>query len=137
MASAARRHGNHPFGAVLVREGEIVLRAENTVVTDRDPSGHAETNLVRMAGKRFGPVELAECTLYTSTEPCPMCAGAIYWAGIRRVIYSMSARALGEFAGPSLLAECKLVFEAGFEPTEVIGPILAEEGKKVHEAFWS
>ena len=85
-------HGNHPFGALLVNEaGTIVLEAENTVTTDSDATGHAETNLVRLATKSFDLAELRSSTLYTSCEPCAMCTGAIYWAGIGRVVYALAA----------------------------------------------
>lgn len=91
VAANARRHGNHPFGAVLVdASGQVLLTAENTVVTERDCTGHAETNLMRIASQRHTPEELAACTLYASTEPCPMCAGAIFWGGLGRVVYALS-----------------------------------------------
>lgn len=70
VAERAREHGNHPFGALLVNENDrILLEAENTVVTGRDCTGHAETNLMRLATQQFPPETLAGCTLYTSTEP--------------------------------------------------------------------
>ena len=76
VARQAREHGNHPFGALLVEHrGNVVLEAENTVRTDKDVTAHAETNLMRMASARFEPDFLERCTLYTSTEPCAMCAG--------------------------------------------------------------
>ncbi len=82
----ARESGNHPFGAVLVLDGKIVLRAKNTVNTDRDPTAHAETNLMTKAIRNLSPEEIRRSTLYTSCEPCDMCTGKIYWAGIRSVI---------------------------------------------------
>jgi tRNA(Arg) A34 adenosine deaminase TadA len=85
LARRSRTNGNHPFGALLVdATGQVVLEAENTVVTTRDCTGHAETNLMRMASERFDPQFLRSSTLYTSTEPCAMCAGAIYWGDVRR-----------------------------------------------------
>src|SRR5215208_1192535 len=85
VAWQARENGNHPFGAVLVDErNRVVLQAENTVVTGRDATGHAETNLVRLATQQFLPEQLMHYTLYSSTEPCAMCAGAIYWSEIGR-----------------------------------------------------
>jgi tRNA(Arg) A34 adenosine deaminase TadA len=87
----ARANGNHPFGALLLdADGNVVLEAENTVLTARDCTGHAETNLMRMASERFDPEFLSRCTLYTSTEPCAMCAGAIYWGNVRRVVFALS-----------------------------------------------
>ena len=87
IASQARTHGNHPFGAVLVDDhNQVRLQAENTVMTTRDCTGHAETNLVRLATQQFSPKELSRWTLYSSTEPCAMCAGAIHWSQISRVV---------------------------------------------------
>src|SRR5512135_1611375 len=97
----AREKGNHPFGAVLVDENNrVVLQAENTVVTGRDSTGHAETNLVRLATQQFPPEQLKRCTLYSSTEPCAMCAGAIYWSQIGRVVYALSEIDLYAIIGP-------------------------------------
>ena len=142
VAAAARAHGNHPFGAVLVDEnGEELLRAENTVVTGRDSSGHAETNLVRLASARYSADELANCSLYTSTEPCAMCAGAIYWGNIRRVIYALSEVGLYEIVGSSadqLVLASREVFAHSGRPTSVEGPAveLEAEARAVHKDFW-
>ena len=89
QARLARVAGNHPFGAVLVdADGAVVLSAQNTVVTGSDVTGHAESNLVRLASTTIGR-DLQGYALYTSTEPCAMCAGAIYWAGITKVVYAL------------------------------------------------
>ena len=81
VARRARAHGNHPFGAILVgQSGEVLIEAENGFLPDRDMTGHAERLLATQASKQFGAKVLAGCTLYTSAEPCAMCAGAIYWA---------------------------------------------------------
>ncbi|MCU1447273.1 nucleoside deaminase [Cryobacterium sp.] len=89
VARESRRRGNHPFGAILVAGDGTVLTAENSVVTTGDPTGHAELILVRRAGVRLSRQQLSVSTLYTSTEPCAMCSGAIYWAGIGRVVYGL------------------------------------------------
>ena len=142
VAWRARQHGNHPFGAVLVDEdNRVVLEAENTVNTRRDSTGHAETNLVRLATRQFSPEELARYTLYTSTEPCCMCAGAIHWSQIGRVVYGLSETDLYELVGPSpehLLLPCREVFAHSKCPIEVLGPAeeLAAEARAVHEGFW-
>lgn len=141
IAQRARQKGNHPFGALLVDEkGEILLEAENTVVTDRDCTGHAETNLMRLASARFDSNYLAGCTLYTSTEPCPMCAGAIFWGNVRRVVFGLSMQGLYELIGgdneESLPLRCEEVFARGKKPIEVIGPVLEDEARVVHENFW-
>lgn len=142
VAQAARDHGNHPFGAILVDENDqILLQAENTVVTERDCTGHAETNLMRLATQTLSPEKLALCTLYTSTEPCAMCAGAIHWGNVRRVVYALGEVPLYEMIGPSpdhLLLPCREVFSRSERVVEVLGPAdeLAGEARAVHEGFW-
>jgi len=77
-----------PFGAVVVREGQIVATSGNTVVPDNDPTAHAEVNVIRKACRVLGSFQLTGCEIYTSCEPCPMCLGAIYWARPERVYYA-------------------------------------------------
>ena len=143
VAWRAREHGNHPFGAVLVdANNEVVLEAENTVVTERDCTGHAETNLMRLATARFSPAELAGYTLYTSTEPCAMCAGAIYWGQIGRVVYALSEVDLYEIVGrdpEQLWLPCREVFARSQRLIQVVGPsaALEMEARSVHEGFWT
>ena len=88
LARQARAAGNHPFGALLVLDGTVVLTAQNTVGTDRDPTAHAETNLVAAAIRQMSSDEIRRSVLYTSCEPCPMCLASAYWARISRIVYS-------------------------------------------------
>ncbi|MFJ9770881.1 nucleoside deaminase [Kitasatospora sp. NPDC101157] len=142
IGASARAHGNHPFGALLTDpSGTVLLTAENTVLTDHDVTAHAETNLVREASRTLAPHQLAEATLYSSTEPCAMCAGAIYWSGIRRVVYALAASELNAIAGvdpdePVLELPCRTVFAAGGNTVEVSGPYLFEEASAVHVGYW-
>lgn len=142
VARRAREHGNHPFGAILVgAENQVLLEAENTVNTGRDCTGHAETNLVRMASQRLDAAALAGSTLYTSTEPCAMCAGAIYWSGIKRVVFGLAEEQLYQLTGsdPSnetLKLPCREVFAHGRRHIEVTGPLLEDESREVHLGFW-
>lgn len=141
VASSARDNGNHPFGALLVDEhGRVVLAAENSVVTTQDCTAHAETNLMRKASSMYDREFLAKCTVYTSTEPCPMCSGAIFWANVRRVVYGLSEESLYEIAGEeseeALYLPCREVFERGKKRIEVVGPLLEDEAREVHEGFW-
>jgi tRNA(Arg) A34 adenosine deaminase TadA len=95
LAWRSREKGNHPFGSVLVdAHGDVVLEAENTVVTGGNRMNHAELSLVRAASAQLEFDELRTTTLYASTEPCAMCSGAIYWSGIGRVVYGLSAELL-------------------------------------------
>jgi tRNA(Arg) A34 adenosine deaminase TadA len=140
IAASAREHGNHPFGALLVNAaGEIVAEAENTVVTESDATGHAETNLVRKASREFG--DLSGHTLYTSTEPCAMCSGAIYWSGVRHMVYALPEHALyamtdADSDNPTLALPSREVFARGRHEVLVEGPFLEAEAAAVHEGFW-
>jgi guanine deaminase len=88
LAGNAIRNGGGPFGAVIARNGEILSEASNRVVLNADPTAHAEILAIRLAASEIGSHDLSDCTLYTSCEPCPMCLGAIYWAGIKKVVYA-------------------------------------------------
>jgi len=142
LAAHARSNGNHPFGSLLVdADGSVVLEAENTVLTENDCTAHAELNLVRAASRRFGPELLRRSTLYTSTEPCAMCAGAIFWAGVGRVVFALSSETLGtivhdESGDWTLSVSCRDVFARGGRATDVSGPLLEAEGRVVHDGFW-
>lgn len=137
LAQQARDKGNHPFGALLVKNGEVILTAENTVHSDQDPTRHAELNLVSRASQQFDPQILEGTILYTSTEPCVMCAGAIYWVGVRQVVFGCSNQALGDLAGLGLGLTCRQVFAQGTQSTEVTGPVLEQEALTVHQGYWS
>jgi tRNA(Arg) A34 adenosine deaminase TadA len=143
VAGRAREHGNHPFGAILVDENnQVLLQAENSVVTGKDCTGHAETNLMRLASQHFSAEKLAGCTLYTSTEPCAMCAGAIYWGNVGRVVYALSEVGLYEIVGSSpdqLVLPSREVFAHSQRKVEVEGPALEldKEARAVHAGFWS
>ncbi|MBT0773196.1 nucleoside deaminase [Kineosporia sp. J2-2] len=141
LAWEARERGDHPFGALLVTPGEEVVEARNSVVTGSDPTGHAESNLVRLAG-RLDRGALSRGTLYTSTEPCAMCAGAIYWSGIGRVVFALSEAELGtlveeEEGVPPLDLPCREVFARGGRSIVVDGPVGLPAAVEVHQGFWN
>ena len=142
---AARRalaHGNHPFGAVLVdRDGKVLLEAENGYMPAHDATAHAERLLATQACTTLEPEILRQATLYSSAEPCAMCAGAIYWAGIGRLVYGLSEHRLGTLTGnhpenPTLNLPCRTVFASGQRATEVVGPLLEDEAAALHEGVW-
>jgi tRNA(Arg) A34 adenosine deaminase TadA len=143
LARLSRANGNHPFGSLLVEaSGLVVLEAENTVVTGRDVTGHAELNLVRAASMTHDASDLLNATLYTSTEPCAMCSGAIYWSGIGRVVYALSSEALMAIWSDAAVSEtltlsCREVLARGGRGVEVSGPHLEKVASAVHEGFWS
>jgi tRNA(Arg) A34 adenosine deaminase TadA len=138
----AMQHGNHPFGAVLTDESDTeVLAAENTVLTHSDATGHAETNLVRLASSQYSLEQLRGFTLYTSCEPCAMCTGAIYWAGIGRMVYALPEQALIPLTGddpqnPTLDLPSREVLARGPRTVVVAGPALEEQAAEPHRGFW-
>lgn len=143
VARRARDAGEHPFGSLLADKDGNVLREQpnNFKSGGGDRTAHAETLLARWAALNLSLEELATCTLYTSAEPCAMCSGSIYWAGIGRVVYGQSEHDLKIATGahsenPTLDLPCRIVFEAGQRPTEVIGPLLAEEAAQLQADFW-
>ncbi|MBS1165817.1 MAG: Guanine deaminase [Proteobacteria bacterium] len=143
IAAAAADSGSHPFGAVLVDgDGTVLMEQGNAYLPDHDMTGHAERVLATRASQRFRPAELAEATLYSSAEPCAMCAGAAYWAGIGRIVYGLSENALRQITGnhpenPTLDLPCRMVLESGQRPVEVIGPLLENEAAEPHRSFWA
>lgn len=96
LANESVERGGGPFGAVIVKEGEIVAGCSNSVTLDNDPTAHAEVNAIREACRKLGTFDLSGCRIYTSCEPCPMCLGAIYWAGIDRIYYGNTRRDAAE-----------------------------------------
>jgi tRNA(Arg) A34 adenosine deaminase TadA len=143
LAGAARSDGRHPFGARIVNErGETIVEARNNAVRPKgDPTQHAEMVACSEAARLLPESELARCTLYTSTEPCPMCAGAIYWTGIGRVVFALSETGLMNYTGnhnenPALDLPCREVFARGQRKIAVAGPFIEDEAGKVHEGFW-
>jgi tRNA(Arg) A34 adenosine deaminase TadA len=141
LARRARDNGNHPFGALLADHfGNVLCEAENTVVTAGDVTGHAELNLVSKACRTLTAGQLAAAILYTSTEPCAMCSGAIYWSRIPRVIYALGEDELAVLAGGGgeliLQLPSRQVFAAGSAAVEVSGPHLHDAAATVHQDFW-
>jgi tRNA(Arg) A34 adenosine deaminase TadA len=137
IARSAVAHGNHPFGALLVRGGEILGEYENEVVTTKDVTRHAETGLVSKMSAELEPDTLASSTLVTSTEPCIMCCGAIHWAGIGAIVFGVRSREMvATFDGVYTGFPCEEVF-ARLDPAVVIdGPMMEDEGLQIHRDFW-
>jgi len=139
IARSAVAHGNHPFGALLAHDGKIVAEIENNVVTSRDLTMHAETRLIGKASRTLSRRTLSESTLYTSTEPCLMCCGAIYWAGVKRIVFGTSAQQM-ELQIYSVRRTDRFssreLFRKLSPETEIIGPILEGDGLAIHASFW-
>ena len=146
LAERAKAEGRHPFGALVVAaDGTILAEAGNNALPPAgDPTQHAERLAVASAAQRHPRETLAGATLYTSAEPCAMCAGAIYWCHVGRVVYAMSEQHLLELTGshpenPTLSLPCRTVFASGQKQVEVIGPVpgLSDEAAQAHLGFWS
>ena len=139
VARRAMAMGRHPFGALLLApDGETVLAEQGNI----DTVNHAESTLARTAANYPGAY-LAQCTLVTTFEPCAMCAGTIYWAGIGHVVYGAEETALLALTGdhpenPTLSLPCRDVFARGQRPVQVTGPVeaVAEEMVATHRGFW-
>lgn len=142
VARRSMTNGNHPFGAILVdRNREVLIETENGYMPDRDGTAHAERLLATEACRSFKAEVLAEATIYSSAEPCAMCAGAIYWAGIGRLVYGLSEAGLREITGnhpenPTLDLPCRTVFASGQRATDVVGPVLEDEAAALHADVW-
>ncbi|MHC1750766.1 MAG: nucleoside deaminase [Cellulosilyticaceae bacterium] len=144
ISKKSREHGNTPFGALLVdKTGNILMEQENIEITEKLCTGHAETTLAARASQAYSKEFLWDCTLYTTAEPCSMCAGAIYWANIGTVVYGMTERRLLELTGsneqnPTFDLPCREVFEKGQKDIVVVGPIkeIEEAAAEVHKGYW-
>jgi tRNA(Arg) A34 adenosine deaminase TadA len=142
VARRSVTHGNHPFGSVLVdRNRAVLMEMENGYMPSCDGTAHAERLLATKACTTLAPDVLKHATLYSSAEPCAMCAGAIYWAGIGRLVYALSEHRLREITGnhpenPTLNLPCREVFRTGQRPTEVVGPLIEDEAAELHAGLW-
>ena len=137
VARRARAHGNRPFGALLVAaNGAVLTAAENTQITEEQVLAHAEMNLLHRAVKDFPPDVLAGSTLYTSAEPCAMCAGAIFWSGVGRLVYGLRGDRLHELAGFSpqmLVTSARDVLASAGRQVDVIGPLYEADAESLFD----
>lgn len=144
VAERSRAAGTHPFGALVTdASGTIVAEAGNdSLPPEGDPTRHAELVAVAAAFRALGAEGMRGTTLYTSAEPCAMCAGAVYWTGVERVVFALSERRLLELTGdhpenPTFSLPCREVFARGQRPIAVSGPHLEEEAAEPHRGFWT
>jgi tRNA(Arg) A34 adenosine deaminase TadA len=143
VALRAREEGNLPFGCVIADgAGNVVIEQGNKALLPvRDPTAHAETIGAGLAARRFRPDEMAHLTLYSNAEPCAMCAGAIYWSGIGRVVYGLTERDLLGLTGnhpdnPTMDLPCREVLATGQRGVDVVGPELVDEALRAFEGYW-
>jgi len=136
-SAAALDAGNMPFGATLVApDGQVLLVAENTQITTQDCTAHAELVLVREAARTLGTASLRGATVYASGEPCAMCCGAMFWAGISKVVFAASTADIeAALGGPSLPIDSRSVLQGARPAVEVQGPFMADEAVAVLRRF--
>ena len=136
LARQAREAGNHPFGALLVLDGNVVAsaqkRSSRIEIRLRMPKRIWSSRAIR----EMSPEQIRRSVLYTSCEPCAMCVGKMYWAGIRSIAYALPAEELAKLAGGSFLVPCRELFARAAEPVTVIGPLLLNEARDVHLGYW-
>lgn len=134
-AKMARENGNMPFGAVLVKDGKVVASGQNQVFTKSDHTCHAELGLIRDYCQRERTTDLSEYTLYSSCEPCVMCACPMIWTKLGRLVYSASKEALDSFAGKSIDVDIDQLFSGSTYKPIVVSGVLEEEGERVLEGY--
>nr|WP_281244030.1 nucleoside deaminase [Halobiforma haloterrestris] len=132
LAREAADRGDRPFGSVLVRDDAVIMADSNRVVTEDDVRRHPELHLAYRACRELEPDERAETVMYTSTEPCPMCAGGMVSAGFARVVYSVSSEEIAEFTGNEPSVRSAEILDG---VSDVVGPVLNEEGRRIHRDF--
>ncbi|MGD9954529.1 MAG: nucleoside deaminase [Candidatus Nanopelagicales bacterium] len=142
LSAQARANGDHPFGALLAVDGAVVAEAVNRVNSTRDLTAHAETELVRLLEREGRLDELGRGVVYASCEPCPLCVGAMFWAGARRIVHGLSAATLNRIASAPGAAPYGFTISAAelaaatTAPMRVDGPFREHDAAVPHDGFW-
>jgi tRNA(adenine34) deaminase len=131
MAIEEARQADFPFGAVIVRSGEVIARGRNLGRTNKDPTAHGEMVAIRRCLADHGSDSLRGSTLYTSGEPCPMCMGAILWSRLGRLVYAASMDQLAAKIDQIRLSSAELSARASFAPISITGGVLAHEAMQL------
>ena len=124
-----------PFGAVVAKGGEVIAAAHNTVLSDNDPTQHAEVRAISRAARKTGTYDLSGCEIYSTTEPCPMCFSAIHWARIDRVIYGTSMGDVAKRGFNELAIAALEMKKIGSSPVGVSGGFMESECLKLLEEW--
>jgi tRNA(Arg) A34 adenosine deaminase TadA len=132
LAREAADRGDNPFGSVLARDDAVVMEESNRVRTENDIRRHPELHLAHRACRKYGRDARATMVMYTSTEPCPMCAGGMATAGFDRVVYSVGADEVAAVTGTEPSVRSAEIL-GGI--TDVVGPVLNDEGRQIHREF--
>jgi tRNA(adenine34) deaminase len=127
LALDEARRGDYPFGAVIVRDGEVIARGRNLGKTDGDPTAHGEMVAIRRCLADHGRTALVGSTLYTSGEPCAMCMGAIIWCHLGRLVFAASVAQLATKIDQIMIPSAEIAAKAPFAPITITGGVLADE----------
>ena len=136
LSRLAVEHGNEPFGAVLVKNNEMVFTNENQIYTRHDPTFHGEAGLIREFCAQTGITDLQEYTMYSSCEPCFMCSGAMVWVKLGRLVYATSNMELEKILGNEGCNCSKMVFDNSFWQPQVTAGVLREESLVILKAYF-
>ena len=137
LSRLAVAHGNEPFGAVLVRDGEIVFTNENQIYTRHDPTFHGEAGLIREFCAQTGVTDLRDYTMYSSCEPCFMCSGAMVWVKLGRLVYGAINIVLEAILGNEGCSCSQMVFDHSFWQPQVTAGVLREESLSILREYFS
>ena len=141
LADAASVHGNGAYGALLVKDGKILMEFENNATTSKDVTHHAETGLISKSTSTLGKAALADCILYTSTEPCIMCCGSIHAAGIKKIVFGVTAIQVSRLRGRALPVQPLQIREVytriGAGDVTILGPLMEGDGLAIHAAAFA
>ena len=135
LAHQGREHGADPFAALLVIDGTVRHQSRDRSVEMSDPTFHAELSVISEYCRAQQVFALEGATLYTSSEPCPMCSGAIHWARISRVVFSVPQAMIQQRSGGRPKLDCAAIINAGHRQVEIVGPLLVDEGLAVFEGY--
>src|SRR5262245_65516432 len=127
MAIDEARQADFPFGAVIVRDGQVIARGRNLGRTNRDPTAHGEMDAIRRCLAEHGPAALRGSTLYTSGEPCAMCMGAIIWCHLGRLVFAASMDQLATKLDQIMVSSAEVRAKSIFVPISITGGVLADE----------
>jgi tRNA(adenine34) deaminase len=131
LALAEATKGDAPYGAVIVKDNQVIAVAHNTVKRDKDPSAHAEINAIRQSTALLKTSVLEDCTIYTTVEPCPMCATACVWAGIAEIVYGASIADLIAINQSQINITCEEVIAKSFTNIKVVKGVLRDDCLKL------
>ena len=130
LAIEEAKKGDMPYGAVLVKDDKVVMKGYNTAQRDNDVSAHGEINVLRQFTKKIGNYDLDALkgyTLYTTAEPCAMCAAACIWVGVSEIVYGASVEQLLNIGSEQIDISCQTIVDKGFQKVNIVSGILAEE----------